>query len=302
MNIPADPIPLLRNRTLFIMGAGRSGTTILAKVIGSMRPVFYAFEPVLLRVMPYLLRKPNPELERAFLVTLFEDYFVPKLHGRRIDPCPSDWTYYGHYEFIEDLTWRAKAFRARVDSLGWALVEQPLWLIKHPDFQPFASIVARIFPAAHFIHIIRNGLRVVASAVGHSWYTDEFFDLFAVEWVTKNKVPWYMAKEDQKQWPGWNAETRAACAWRTTTQMGIDFCENNVWTLQLTYEDFCQQPEQWANRMALIYNVRQTILTKRHIQEITKWEPSEYEPVADKIVEPERSKFFALMEKLGYEK
>lgn len=301
MHIPADPIPMFKNRTLFIMGAGRSGTTILFMLIGSMRPVFVSFEPVLLRLMPYLLREPNPELEQALLTTLFEDYFMPRLHGRRIDPSPNDLTYFGNYEFVEDLIWRAKAFNARVDSLSWVLVEQPLWLIKLPEFQPFAQIAARIFPNPHFIHIIRNGLHVVASAVAHSWYTDEWLELFAVEWVAENKTPWYMPEEVQQQWPDWNPETRAACAWRITTEMGMQFCENNTWSLQLCYEDFCQEPEQWANRLSLMYNVRQTSITKGHIQGIIKWKPAEYDPVADKIAEPERSKFVVLMKKLKYE-
>ena len=36
---------LFKNKTLIITGVGRSGTTLLGKVIGSMTPVFYLFEP-----------------------------------------------------------------------------------------------------------------------------------------------------------------------------------------------------------------------------------------------------------------
>lgn len=299
MKVSADPISLFRDQAVFVMGAGRSGTTILYTLIGSMKPVFGIFEPVLLRLMSYLLKEPNPQLEQAVLSTLFEDYFVHLLHGRHVNPHKESWTYSRNHELVDDMMWRAKVFKSRSGVIAWAMVEKPIWLIKLPEFQVFAPIAARMLPSARFIHIIRNGNDVVISAVSRDWYTDNWLKHFAVEWLIDG-CPWYMPEDVRSEWQGWNPETRAACVWRVTTEAGTKFCANNQNCMEFRYEDFCQKPRFFTDALRLFLNVRQTILTQGHINDVSKWKATEYDSVVDKIVEPERVKFMKLTKSLGY--
>ena len=96
MSIPADPTDYLRGRTVLIMGAGRSGTTILSQVVGSMKPVIYVFEPVLLRLMLRFVAAKDIKL--ALRSVFFEDYLLPRVQGRRLDCDPDDKSFYGNFE------------------------------------------------------------------------------------------------------------------------------------------------------------------------------------------------------------
>ena len=88
MNLPADYEAIFRDRVLFITGTGRTGTTILGRLIATMSPVYYLFEPALLLLCDW----EKGDFIRA---TLFEDYFLPEIHGR-CNPNPNDWTHWGH--------------------------------------------------------------------------------------------------------------------------------------------------------------------------------------------------------------
>ena len=46
----------LKNRVIIISGVGRSGTTILGKIIGSMENTFYFFEPAIMKYLPRPIR------------------------------------------------------------------------------------------------------------------------------------------------------------------------------------------------------------------------------------------------------
>lgn len=303
MKLPSAQVAdeLFENRMLFIMGAGRSGTTILGTLIASMHPVFYLFEPVLLRLFPLFVRtKPHPAFEQALKSVLLEDFLLPLCHGRRIDPYKADMTYWGNYIDLPMLLWRGKTMRTRNDSISWATVEKPLWAIKHPEFQALAPTAARLFPGACFLHIIRNGNDVVASAMTRSWYGDEWCHHIGVEWtVGDHGCPWYLSAESRECWPKWDAQTRAACVWRTATRLGMDYSDGNPNCYQLRYEsDLCKEPLAVAKTMALELNVRVTEQTKECIKSIEEFQGREYEPVA--IQDPECHKFEALMKELGY--
>lgn len=303
LKIPADPLLYLTDRTVFIMGAGRTGTTILGSVIASMRPVFYVFEPVLLRLMPYVLRIGTlpAELAHAIRSTLFEDYLLPLVQGRNINPHPNDKTYHGNYFPIEDIRWRGLNLNQRRKAIAWIMIEQPVWLIKLPELQVFAETIADLFPKSMFIHIIRNGLDVVGSCARLNWYCDLWCNQAAVEWVTESGVPWYLDDESSRHWPKWNQETRAACVWRTTTQLGRKFAEDNPQCNTINYEEFREKPYIITRFLSQMLNVRQTSITKNHIESILSWEPKQYPDIISKIQPPELSKFCALMTELEYE-
>ncbi len=286
---------------LFVMGAGRSGTTILGTLIASMHPVFYSFEPVLLRLMPVFCQKKSlPDFERALKSVLMEDYLLPLCHGRRIDPCRLDNTFWGKYTSLPMLVWRGKTMRSRTDSIGWATVEKPLWAIKHPEFQALAPTAARLFPGARFLHIIRNGHYVVASAMTRNWYGDAWCNRIGVEWtVGDHGCPWYLGAESREWWPKWDAQTRSACVWRTATELGMNYCDGKATCMQIRYEDdLCGNPKLLEANLSLEFNVRTTEQTKECVKKIEEFQPRQYEPV--KIMEPERAKFDALMNELGY--
>jgi len=303
MKIPGDPTKALAGHTLFIMGAGRSGTTVLGQLIGSMRPVFYLFEPVLVRLFVPVLASNSKEdataLATAFRAALYYDYFLPRVQGRRIDPNPKDMTYYKDYESDEMLSFQMGFLNNTCAARSWVNAEQPIFALKLPELQPLAPTLATLIPDAKFIHIIRNGLDVVASCVRLGWYGDTWMDLVAVEWVDPaSGAPFYMPEDVKSVWKDWNPATRAACVWRVTTQAGLDFCSNNPQAMVVFYEALREGPHRHTDALSLWLNVRQTEITHKHIKSIQEWQPRVYDSVLDDIQEPEKERFLKLMENL----
>ena len=92
MKIPLDYETVLQDRVIIITGAGRSGTTILGKLIGSMDPAFYFFEPTIVK---FGYMHCDLDALRAIFV---EDYVLPLIQGRNINSNENDDSYIGNYE------------------------------------------------------------------------------------------------------------------------------------------------------------------------------------------------------------
>lgn len=286
---------LFKNRLVIITGVGRSGTTILGKVIGSMQPCFYLFEPALLK---YLSSFPYSEV---FTKILFEDYFLPLIHGRG-NLNVNEWSYMGNYEPVQKINDRQKRLQRRSDAIYYVKLNNPLWVIKSNEFQHLMSFARVHFHNPRYIHIIRNGYDVVRSAVSRGWYTDDYCNNDIVENTYGGfavRVPHFVSDhKDREKWAFWNAATRAACAWRHLTVQGMKYkkkCPESV--IQFRYEDFCRQPLKFSSYLSTKLNLAQTELTMHHIKTVHS---PDLKPFNHNIDEPEQTKFYELNKRLGY--
>jgi hypothetical protein len=290
---------LFKDKTVIITGVGRSGTTILGKIIGSMDPVFYLFEPALTK---YIASFPYSDI---FCKILFEDYFLGLVHGRG-NMNPHDWSYAGNHEELDSIRYRRARLRRRSDALEWIQKNQPLWVIKNPEFTHLMEYAHTHFPGIRYLHILRNGLDVVRSSMERGWYTDKYCNEDIVE-QTYNfddiRVPHFVSSpEDRVLWQKWDPITRAACAWRSLTEQGIKYKHRNKDSvIQFRYKDFCKQPKRYSNYIADKLDLTITDLTKEHIGEVFNKPSDDLEIPVSHIAEPERAKFKKLNEKLGYE-
>jgi len=303
--LPISYESFFRNRTIIIMGVGRSGTTILGKLLCSMSPTYYLFEPTILRTM----RGPH------HLGTLFEDYYLPIIQGSIVNDYtrhygdPDD--YWATYKEMRDQ--RKQTLNNRVIAIGHIAEEKPLFVIKSVNIQPYASDLREIFPQCDFIHIVRNGFDVIKSSLTNHWYSDYFFtfqDEFGFVLDINGDpsfIPWYIDEEVHQKWFEWNPLTRAAYLWSFL----VDIVQP---TLQ--YERLCSEPELIVSEMEKMFGISRTKITERHIDNIERHVPriktarkaknlpgaSGYEKITlGMIAEPVREKFAKTMIKNGYE-
>jgi len=274
MNLPIDYKKLLTDRVIIITGAGRSGTTILGKLIGSMSPAYYLFEP---SIMKYCL---DAETLRAII---FEDYWLLQVQGRSLNPMGQDDSFSGHYGASIGFTDRKAAVKRCSHSK---------LVIKLTEYQPMISDMRHVFPGYKFVHIIRNGNDVVDSMCRRGWYMDEYMKTGFLDWVN-NGAPWFIDDDSKMRWYGWNQETRAACVWRCSTEAGWDY-RNDIF-----YVDY-DNIAGISGSLAEWLDLRPTELTNQHVLSIK--EPMKHPNIIDKIQQPERGRFLLLMEELGYSK
>jgi hypothetical protein len=89
------------------------------------------------------------------------------------------------------------------------------WVDKTPDYVMIAPLLAEMFPTAQFLHIVRDGRRVVHSMIH---YLDRF---------TKDLPPGAVPG-DAAQVPVWARDFREACKWwREYVRFGMEFSDRH---------------------------------------------------------------------------
>lgn len=118
LSVPYDYDKIFGKSTLFITGTGRSGTTLLGKILGSLENVYYLHEPNILHFLPVLHRN-NASLQKQYAemlkLILFEDYLLNLIHGRNVNFNELDLSYVGNYQKIDVVKERWSKFRRRQD-------------------------------------------------------------------------------------------------------------------------------------------------------------------------------------------
>lgn len=303
-----------RNNVVIIVGVGRSGTTILGKIMGSMRNTVYLFEPAIMKYLPMLWDKelqvrleglheteevypfenyPPSFIEQAFLGTLFEDYILPFIQCRSgMSHDSLDWTWWGHYMHAAEYRER-KQLSGRADVLRWLQENKPLFVLKVNESQKMLDVFSYLFYGCQFIHIVRNGFDVISSSIKRGWYTD---DSQAIEFADSKKVPLFVNKASRKYWPSYDAVTRAACAWRCLADLNK---RSDCWTIR--YEDFCDNHDLIAGEIVDRFGLERSDITDRHVFATEQYKQKEKQTITlDMIAEPERNEFHKVMQRLGY--
>jgi hypothetical protein len=308
--IPAQELEILQDRIIVITGVARSGTTILGKLVGSMKPAYYFYEPAIMKYLPFLCYS-NPKLDHIynglFRSMLIEDYLLPVAQGRNLNLNMGEDSYVGHYLPLDEvkMNWQTPSRRKIV--VAQLRKERPWWVIKTTGYQHLFAVTRVAMPGVRFLHIIRNGNDVVSSALKRGWYTDQYMNREIVDWAQlpeKNNgcnLPWYLDGESKECFSTWNQATRAASIWRCLTEVGMAECQAHPEDCQqLTYEDLVRQPRERVDSFNQLYGLEPTELTQKHIASVGSHKPSIYPSVLSEVQNPERDKFADLMHKLNY--
>jgi hypothetical protein len=168
-------------RPIFIIGVHRSGTTLLRYMLGSHSRIYIPPES---DFIPYFFlhdpaRELGDEQVARILRTVFERYrFVKEWKGNPPDPV----------QFARALPSRTPA--SFLNALYSAYASQygaERWGDKTPIYASYVPLIHQIFPAAQFLHIIRDG-RDAALSMLDKYERDEFHvDVFfaARNWVRR---------------------------------------------------------------------------------------------------------------------
>lgn len=285
---PTNYRKIFKDRLIIITGVGRSGTTILGKILGSMKNTAYVFEPAIIKYCAY---------SQGVLGALFEDYFLPQIQGR-VNENPNDWTYYKNHITDEELQYRRENNNRRADALEHIKKNNFKFIIKMPEFHQYYDAWQEDYKNLNikWVNIIRSGFDVVNSAIERKWYTDEYCNNNMVDWLIENPVltPEFIDEQSQNLWPKYNQETRAACVWRCLTEKPIEGFE-------LSYENFCEEPNLFVDVLTEFCGLQKTKLTEQHINSVKKHKKIEKNLFELRNIYPmERTKFINCLCALGY--
>ena len=173
---------------VFIGGAGRSGTTLMVDLLGlhpQLSPVYETdFVPTLIKI----IGAPASAADRAQAVATVMDRWTASLDERPSQKRAHERYHHGpHYlrftrkralELTDDLVaefaggnpWRGlqrlvlELFAEHAQRDG-----KPHWVNKNPSYVLRLPQLAKLFPGMKFIHCVRDGRAVAASAMTRTW-------------------------------------------------------------------------------------------------------------------------------------
>jgi hypothetical protein len=201
-------------RPIFIVGAARSGTTFLGDAVGQLPEVSYHHEPV-----------------------------ATKAAGRYV--YDGSWGYRRSRMFFR--TVYAWLLRYQVDG-GLRLAE------KTPTNAFLVSFLARAFPDAQFVHLIRDGRDVAASHIQKPWLRADSALLGRREpggYPYGPWAPWWVDAAERTEYETGSDELRVSMAWRRYVQAAMDGGAQvgRERYLEVRYESLVRDPRSVGNAL-----------------------------------------------------
>ena len=147
----------MSERPIFIVGCPRSGTTVLRDLLRSHPRLTFPRESCGLHGLYYVHGDPRNDREARLLASHFLGSNGVREWGLRLRP--------------EDVE-HGRSFAAVVAPAyeEWARGQgKPRWGDKTPQHVLGISLLARVFPDAQFVHILRDGRDVALSLAGKGW-------------------------------------------------------------------------------------------------------------------------------------
>lgn len=265
---------------VLITGAGRSGTGITGRILGSCENAVFAYEPPWLLAIAPLMAANHLESQAAkFLleVCIHDAEFYPQLIGRKVNLRP------GYSNSFNYLTWEELLRRLalpdrRRDYHRMAGRENLRFVFKMPDVHLVLGKLLELFPQLKIIHLMRHGKDVIASGLRRQWYTDEFYKNWTVTWFSClgqrwPACPWFVEERYQDHWIGWNPATRAAYSWARMVQHGLEVTkayQDRVLTVR--YETVAANISQESQRLAEWAGLRLSALSRQHMDQLRDYE------------------------------
>lgn len=172
---------------VFVIGSPRSGTTATAQSLNR-----------------------HPELrvgkESYVLSDLFKDGRAEKVWENQMGRATPCWLDHEGVELDEWLAFVGLGINALFSSRAEGL----RWIDQTPLYTPMAPTLAKMFPGAKFVHIVRDGRHVVRSMTNF----ERKFDDAVLANAKKNEIP---------KWS--NDLRKGAETWSTWVEAGLDFSE-----------------------------------------------------------------------------
>ena len=171
-----------KDRPIFIVGAPRSGTTLLRFMLSSHPRIYIPHESYF--IPRFFLRNPCRPMQRAQAIRVLEFIlnarpFIDDWKIERPDPA-------SFIDALPDLT--PASFLDALYSQYAGIYGAERWGDKTPTYTNYISLISEIFPKAQFIHIIRDGRDAALSAL-NAYKKDRFYvDLYFAGHTWKQRV------------------------------------------------------------------------------------------------------------------
>jgi hypothetical protein len=262
------------NRLIFVTGVGRSGTTMLGRIIHSMEGVEYGCEPPMLFTIMQLVRElPEPDFRLLFEACLHEDLLMGQVTARAMNRNPADESCVFTAKTQEEIA--ARQSRAWTKATSRDVARAARLCVKMPDVASLLVDVQRLYPGMEVVVIHREGNAVINSALKLRWWADDTLEHRDIVWPSRNpagrSIPWFV-EDDRMEWWQSASELERAAYYYVQSLAGLDRISNPI---ILSYEHMMADPAGTVHGLASRLGLRFGPVTPsliEGVQERTKQE------------------------------
>ena len=249
------------DNTVWITGSARSGTSILGKILSTLKGAEYAFEPeYLFYILPQIHKLNKKNWISGYRTYLIEELFFNMCLGRRANFKKNEDSFIGNSLSPKNIKKKLKINISRSDFETYLDKNKKKLLIKIPDVSRHLVLLAKYYPKNKFIIISRNNNSIANSLLKKGWFKD------------KNNLPWIynspdiLGKNIYKKWLRLDEKERI--------KLYIKQMDNNFIKIKnkyvVKYENLTKNPNREINKICNFLKLRKTNKTIDIIKTVRK--------------------------------
>lgn len=267
------------NRSIFIGGNARSGTSILGKIIYSMAGVEYAFEPpVLFALLPQIQSLSKDQFQSVFEAYCFEELLLGAISGRALNFNRNDDSCVFIAKSEEEVAKRLET--AWTKSKQMEESNQYRLCIKMPDMGAPLELLANYYPEMKIVTTWREANPVIDSILRKNWYSNKNLQEKTLIWPSQSTdgilIPYWVEQERVKDWLGWSELERAGYYYITITSALAKVPK----ALSFSYSRMIENPKHEVEALANRLNLRLTDKTREILKTVEAKSPKSEDWVA----------------------
>ena len=246
---------------IWITGCGRSGTTILGKILSTCKNVEYAFEPeFLFGLLPKIKKINKHSWLDIYNTYIIEELFYNLCTGRRINFKKHDWSYIGYSLSKKEINNKLKIDIGRGDFDNFLKKNKKLLIIKVPDLARSLNFFQKYYPKNKFIVTKRNTEPITRSILKRKWFRDTNNLSFI------HQDPEVLGPKIYKRWKKLNEINK--------TKLYINTVNKNSEKLKnkyiFSYEKLLRNPKKEIDKVCSFLNIKKTKKTLKIIKTVKK--------------------------------
>lgn len=265
------PIDRLWQRSIWVCGAGRSGTSILSSLVASHLNVEYSFDPPVVHWLLALQDRIDIDaFDQLLQIYLYRDVFRGALSGRQLNFNRNDISFARKFKTDAELDHRLSNI---LDE--WMIpAEEELFslCIKVTDATFRLDSLQRSFPTMSFLGIVRNPYDAVNSIHKKKWFARGRSNSH-IKYETLpfhydpvlGAIPCWLAEEDIEFWLDANDWERASFYYIRATHALLEKSDN---VSIVNYDWFVNHPVELELQLQDSYGLIETSFTQKILESI----------------------------------
>ncbi|XPV76196.1 MAG: hypothetical protein ACNI27_16545 [Desulfovibrio sp.] len=234
---------------ILISGSARSGTTIIGKLLHTMKGVEYNYEPpVLFSLFATISDIPTCLFKLYYETYLYEEFFVNSIAGRFINCNTVDDTSIHQVKTAEEISKRLDG-SLRKDEVK-STIDNPQIIYKMPDIVPMITKLLDIYPRTRTLIMRRDALGVFHSIKKKGWFSDEVLKKESRIWPfrfidnSQIKIPFWVPVNQSEFWVSASEVDRIGLYYLNTNSE-YDFDPSLI----VHYGDLVEKPRKTMNKI-----------------------------------------------------